>query len=75
MPKLLAALAVIGTAGDALGGMAHPLAGADELGWTTPYHLVHELEHLVADVGAIGGVLSWLVKHPCLGAGRLAVED
>lgn len=62
MPKLLAGLAVIGTAAMLWVGGHILLAGADELGWTTPYHLVHELEHLVADVGGIGGVLSWVVN-------------
>jgi predicted DNA repair protein MutK len=62
MPKLLAALSVIGTAAMLWVGGHILLVGFDELGWTTPYHLVHELEHLVEDVPGIGGVLAWLVN-------------
>jgi predicted DNA repair protein MutK len=62
MPKLLAWLSVIGTAAMLWVGGHILLAGFDELGWTTPYHLVHELEHLVEDVPGIGGVLAWLVN-------------
>jgi hypothetical protein len=62
MPKLLVALSVIGTAAMLWVGGHILLVGFDELGWTTPYHLVHELEHLVADVPGIGGVLAWMVN-------------
>jgi predicted DNA repair protein MutK len=62
MPKLLSALSVIGTAAMLWVGGHILLVGFDELGWTTPYHLVHELEHLVDGVPAIGGVLAWLVN-------------
>jgi hypothetical protein len=62
MPKLLSWLSVIGTAAMLWVGGHILLVGFDELGWTTPYHLVHELEHLVEDVAGIGGVLSWLVN-------------
>jgi predicted DNA repair protein MutK len=62
MPKLLAWLSAIGTAAMLWVGGHILLAGTDELGWTGPYHLVHNLEGLVADVPAIGGVLSWLVN-------------
>jgi predicted DNA repair protein MutK len=62
MPKLLAWLSVIGTAAMLWVGGHILLVGFDELGWTTPYHLVHELEHLVEDVAGIGGVLAWLVN-------------
>ena len=62
MPKLLTGLSVVGTAAMLWVGGHILLVGADELGWTGPYHLVHELEKLVQDVSGIGGVLSWLVN-------------
>jgi predicted DNA repair protein MutK len=62
MPKLLTWLSVVGTAAMLWVGGHILLVGADELGWTGPYHLVHELEKLVHDVSGIGGVLSWLVN-------------
>jgi predicted DNA repair protein MutK len=65
MPKLLAWLSVIGTAAMLWVGGHILLVGFDELGWTAPYHLVHELEHLVEDVPGIGGVLSWMVNTGC----------
>jgi predicted DNA repair protein MutK len=60
MPKLLAWLSVIGTAAMLWVGGHILLVGFDELGWEWPYHRVHDLEHLVRDVPAIGGVLAWL---------------
>ena len=62
MPKLLTWLSVVGTAAMLWVGGHILLVGADELGWTGPYHLVHELEKLVHDVSGIGGVLSWLIN-------------
>ena len=62
MPKLLAWLSVIGIAAMLWVGGHIILVGFDELGWTTPYHLVHDLEGLVSDVPGIGGVLAWLVN-------------
>ncbi|HKY15309.1 MAG TPA: DUF808 domain-containing protein [Microthrixaceae bacterium] len=62
MPKLLAWLTVIGMAAMLWVGGHILLVGLDELGWTTPYHLVHELEHLVDGVPGAGGVLAWLVN-------------
>ncbi len=62
MPKLLTWLSVVGTAAMLWVGGHILIVGADELGWTGPYHLVHELEKLVHDVSGIGGVLSWLVN-------------
>jgi uncharacterized protein len=62
MPKLLAALSVIGTAAMLWVGGHILLVGADELGWHGPYKLVHHLEESVHDVGGIGGVLAWLVN-------------
>ncbi len=65
MPKLLTWLSVIGIAAMLWVGGHIILVGFDELGWTTPYHLVHDLEHLVDDVAGIGGVLAWLVNTAC----------
>ncbi len=62
MPKLLAVLAVVGTAAMLWVGGHIILLGADELGWHWPYDLVHDLEHEVEDVGGIGGALAWLVN-------------
>lgn len=62
MPKLLAALAAIGTAAMLWVGGHILFVGADELGWHWPYKLVHRLEESVHDVGGIGGVLAWLVN-------------
>ncbi|MDY7103423.1 MAG: DUF808 domain-containing protein [Actinomycetota bacterium] len=62
MPKLLAALSVIGTAAMLWVGGHILLVGADELGWHWPYELVHDAEHAVEDVSGIGGVLAWLVN-------------
>ena len=47
MPKLLAVLSVVGTAAMLWVGGHILLVGADELGWTSPYHLVHELEQMM----------------------------
>ncbi len=65
MPKLLAWLSVIGTAAMLWVGGHILLVGFDELGWQWPYHVVHDLEHLVDGVPGIGGVLAWLVNTAC----------
>jgi uncharacterized protein len=62
MPKVLAALSVIGTAAMLWVGGHILLVGVDELGWAWPYHLVHDLEYLVEGVAGIGGVLAWLAN-------------
>ena len=62
MPKLLSWLSVIGIAAMLWVGGHILLVGFDELGWTTPYHLVHDLEHLVDGVPVVGGVLAWVVN-------------
>ena len=62
MPKVLTWLSVVGTAAMLWVGGHILLVGFDELGWTTPYHLVHELEELVGGVAGIGGVLAWSVN-------------
>ncbi|MET0146501.1 MAG: DUF808 domain-containing protein [Ilumatobacteraceae bacterium] len=62
MPKLLAGLAVVGTAAMLWVGGHILLVGADELGWHGPYEIVHSLESAVHDVSGIGGILGWLVN-------------
>ncbi len=62
MPKLLAGLAVIGTAAMLWVGGHILLVGTEELGWHAPYDFVHSLEEGVKDVAGIGGVLAWLVN-------------
>lgn len=61
MPKLLTWLSVIGTAAMLWVGGHILLAGTDELGWTGPYHLVHDLEHAVEDL-PLGGLWAWLAN-------------
>jgi predicted DNA repair protein MutK len=62
MPKVLTWLSVIGTAAMLWVGGHILLVGFDELGWSAPYHLVHQLEELVHGVPAVGGVLAWTVN-------------
>ncbi|MET0325300.1 MAG: DUF808 domain-containing protein [Ilumatobacteraceae bacterium] len=73
MPKLLAGLAVVGTAAMLWVGGHILLVGADELGWHGPYELVHSLEDPVHDVPGIGPVLGWLVNTLASAAVGLAV--
>ncbi|MGY1740766.1 MULTISPECIES: DUF808 domain-containing protein [unclassified Blastococcus] len=63
MPRLLAALTVIGTLAMLWVGGHILLVGADDLGWHGPYELVHHLEEAVHDAtGALGGVVGWLAN-------------
>ena len=62
MPKLLTVLSVVGTAAMLWVGGHILLVGAAELGWHTPYDLVHDAEKLVHDVPGVGGVLAWSVN-------------
>jgi len=62
MPKVLSWLSVIGIAAMLWVGGHILLVGLDELGWTTPYHLVHLLEEAVRGVAGVGGVLAWVVN-------------
>ena len=63
MPKLLAALSVIGVVAMLWVGGHILLVGADELGFTAPYDLVHHAEEWVAEaVPAFAGALSWLTN-------------
>jgi predicted DNA repair protein MutK len=63
MPKLLAALALIGTVAMLWVGGHILLVGTDTLGWHAPYGLVHHAEEAVHHaVAGVGGVLAWLVN-------------
>ena len=62
MPKVLAVLSLVGTAAMIWVGGHILLVGADELGWHGPVELVHDLEHKVHGVKAIGGILGWLAN-------------
>jgi uncharacterized protein len=73
MPKLLALLSTVGTAAMLWVGGHILIVGADELGWSGPYDLVHHLEDPVHDVAAVGGVLAWLVNTAASAVVGLAV--
>jgi predicted DNA repair protein MutK len=62
MPKLLAALSLIGTVAMLWVGGHILLVGTDELGWHAPYSVVHHAEEAVGHIGGVGGVLAWLVN-------------
>ena len=59
MPKLLALLSTVGVVAMLWVGGHILLVGTDDLGWHTPYALVHAAEEAVP---AVGGVLTWLVN-------------
>lgn len=62
LPKLLTLLTVVGTAAMLWVGGHLLLVGADELGLTAPYDVVHHAEEAVAEaLGAAGPVAGWLV--------------
>lgn len=63
MPKLLAAISLIGTLAMVWVGGHILLTSLDELGLHAPYDLVHHLEEAVHDaVAGIGSLLAWLVN-------------
>ncbi|MGY1746376.1 DUF808 domain-containing protein [Blastococcus sp. SYSU D00695] len=63
MPKLLTALAVIGTAAMLWVGGHILLVGTHDLGWHALYDVVHHLEEAAHDAtGALGGVVGWLAN-------------
>jgi len=63
MPRLLAVIALVGTAAMVWVGGHILLVSSDELGWHAPYELVHHVEVAVHDaVAGIGAVLAWLVN-------------
>ncbi|MFI7481167.1 DUF808 domain-containing protein [Kocuria sp. M1R5S2] len=61
MPGLLAVISVVGTAAMLWVGGHIILVGLDEMGWHTPYDLVHHAETAVhhAVPGALGAALAW----------------
>ena len=73
MPIVLRWLSTIGIAAMLWVGGHILLVGAHELGWHTPYDVVHDLAHSAADIGGIGGVLEWLIGTAVSGAVGLAV--
>ena len=61
MPKLLAAISVIGTVAMLWVGGHILLVGLDDLGVTVLYDAVHQLEEDVKGVlGAVGGIGAWV---------------
>ena len=62
MPKLLAALSLIGTVAMLWVGGHILIAGAEELGWHGPHDVVHHLQEWVHDLGLHGGVVDWIVE-------------
>ncbi|MGB3184677.1 MAG: DUF808 domain-containing protein [Ornithinimicrobium sp.] len=74
MPKLMVALTVIGTVAMLWVGGHILLVGAEELGLTAPYDIVHHAEEFVHDAtGALGGVLAWLTNTAASAAIGLVV--
>lgn len=63
MPHILTVISVVGTAAMLWVGGHIVLVGLDELGWHPLYDAVHHLEEDVHhEMGALGGVLGWLVN-------------
>ena len=74
MPRLLAVIALVGTVAMLWVGGHILLVSSDELGWHAPYSVVHHWEEAVHDsVGALGGVLAWLVNTAASAVVGLAV--
>lgn len=65
MPHVLDALAIIGTFAMLWVGGHIVLVGMADLGFSLPYDLVHALEAPVSGIGAVGGLLAWLVNTLC----------
>ncbi|HYF71556.1 MAG TPA: DUF808 domain-containing protein [Nocardioides sp.] len=63
MPRLLAAISLVGTVAMLWVGGHIELVGLDDLGWHAPYDLVHHLEEEVHHAVSTGGAaLGWLVN-------------
>ena len=63
MPRLLAAISLVGTVAMLWVGGHIELVGLDDLGWHAPYDAVHHLEEEVHHaVSGVGGALGWLVN-------------
>ncbi|WP_413543796.1 DUF808 domain-containing protein [Citricoccus nitrophenolicus] len=65
MPKVLAAITLIGTVAMLWVGGHILLQQAAEVGLHAPYDLVHILEEPVAAIPVVGGFLGWLVNTLC----------
>ncbi|MCC3279472.1 DUF808 domain-containing protein [Arthrobacter sp. zg-Y40] len=65
MPHVLAVITFVGTIAMLWVGGHIMLVGAADLGWHAPYDLVHTLEHPVAGLAVVGGILGWLVNTLC----------
>lgn len=66
MPKVLAALSLIGMVAMLWVGGHILLAGSDKLGWHEPYAFVHHLTELVTPAsGPFVGLVAWLVDTFC----------
>jgi hypothetical protein len=65
MPSVLAAITLVGTIAMLWVGGHIMLQGVYDLGWHTPYDLVHVLEHPVVGIPVVGGFLAWLVNTLC----------
>ncbi len=73
MPVVMRWLSTIGIAAMLWVGGHILLVGADELGWHGPYDVVHNLEEVAHDTGALSGVLEWLVNTAASAVVGLAV--
>ncbi|WP_226345131.1 DUF808 domain-containing protein [Agilicoccus flavus] len=74
MPKVLAALGIVGTVAMLWVGGHILLDGAAKLGLAAPYELVHHASEAVAHAtGAVGGVLGWFTGTVASALAGLAV--
>jgi uncharacterized protein len=63
MPRLLSALSTIGIVAMLWVGGHILLVGTDDVGWHTPYGLVHHAEDFVHHAAqGVGGLLAWLLN-------------
>nr|WP_223875295.1 DUF808 domain-containing protein [Nanchangia anserum] len=65
MPRVLAAIGIIGTFAMVWVGGHILLTSSADLGWHAPHDLVHHLEGYVAGIGGVGGFLAWCVNTAC----------
>lgn len=66
MPKLMSALSTVGVVAMMWVGGHILLVGLDELGFSAPYHFVHDLEHHITETtGGAGATLAWLFNTFC----------
>jgi hypothetical protein len=62
MPKVLSVLSTVGIVAMLWVGGHILLVGASDVGWKSPYDLVHHAEEAVAGVSGVGGLLAWLTN-------------